>query len=522
MSQQEMHKRRVQSRSQVLALAVSLALLGGCSIQPKPLDSVAEAQRIRQEIESLFTAQAPIDQPISLDEAMARAIKYNLDHRVKLMERALAHGQLEVARYEMLPELTAEAGYHDRSNINGSSSNDVNNLDVALVDFSSSQESQRNTRGVGFVWNLLDFGVSYAQAEQQADQTLISEEKRRKVIQNIIQDVRYAYWRALSAQQLLPWMEQITERLDDALKRVNALQDLNILPPLVHLNYRRELLDTRLQMWQVREQLLSARAELAALINIQPGVEFHLTEVDSDQLEVPEFDLPIEVLENAALINRPEVHEEAYQRRISTTEIRKAMLRMLPGLEIELGANYDSNRFLYNNSWNELGLRVSWNVFNLFTGPTNRRAAEAQVEVDEARSLALGMAVITQIHLARLRYQTALEDYRGSAELASVEDSIFRFTRDGQKADIQDELQVIRSEADSLLARMNQHLSYAELQNAYGRIQNSVGIDPLPATLEDHELATIADELGRRMESWPQLVMESSVELRSGSTSPEH
>ena len=46
-------------------------------------------------------------------------------------------------------------------------------------------------------WNLLDFGVSYYRARQQADQVLIAEERKRKVVQNILADTRNAYWRAL-------------------------------------------------------------------------------------------------------------------------------------------------------------------------------------------------------------------------------------------------------------------------------------------------------------------------------------
>ena len=44
--------------------------------------------------------------------------------------------------------------------------------------------------------------MSYFNARQQADRTLIAEEQRRKVVQGLIQDVRRAYWRAASAQGL--------------------------------------------------------------------------------------------------------------------------------------------------------------------------------------------------------------------------------------------------------------------------------------------------------------------------------
>ncbi|KPX91409.1 Outer membrane efflux protein [Pseudomonas meliae] len=42
-------------------------------------------------------------------------------------------------------------------------------------------------------------------------------------------------------------------------------------------------------------------------------------------------------LETEALASRPELREQDYQTRISSAETRKAMLRMLPGLEFSAG-----------------------------------------------------------------------------------------------------------------------------------------------------------------------------------------
>jgi outer membrane protein TolC len=411
-----------------------------------------------------------------------------------------------------LPELALEAGYAGRDNQLGSSSESLITGSQSLEP-STSQERKRRTANSSLVWNLLDFGVSYAQAQQAGDDWLISGEKRRKVVQNIIQDVRYAYWRALGAQQLAPWTERIMARLDDALKRVDGMEESGILPPLTYLEYRRQLLEIRLQLWQLREDLESARAELAALINIPPGSDYRLAG-DGEAPPIPQFDLPIETLERVALAQRPEVREVHYQRRINTLEVRKAMLRMLPGLEFEAGVNYDSNEFLYNNRWNSFGVRVNWNLFNLFGGQSRIDAAKAQVEVDKARSLALGMAVVTQIHLARLRYQTALQDYQVSSQLAEVGQEILDFNQAGQRAEIQDELQVISSEADGLLSRMNSYLSYAELQNAYGRLHNSVGLDPLPEALDGHDITTIADALQQQLASWQGRVQALADEVQ--------
>ena len=53
---------------------------------------------------------------------LLRAFIYNLDYRLTLMEEALANRQLDVSRYDLLPEVTANAGYTSRNNFSGAAS----------------------------------------------------------------------------------------------------------------------------------------------------------------------------------------------------------------------------------------------------------------------------------------------------------------------------------------------------------------------------------------------------------------
>lgn len=60
------------------ALAVSIVIVSCSVVQPKPLTGQPLS----------YAEQEPITGPIGLDTAIARALKYNLDYRLKLMERA--------------------------------------------------------------------------------------------------------------------------------------------------------------------------------------------------------------------------------------------------------------------------------------------------------------------------------------------------------------------------------------------------------------------------------------------------
>ena len=143
----------------------------------------------------MFAEQEPISGPITFHEAAARALKYNLDYRLKLMESALSHSLYDVSKFDMLPRLVANAGYVSRSNTSGGVSEGIDvrtgqpDGTVSLRP-STAVEDNRRLAGLTLSWNVLDFGVSYYRAQQKADQILMAEERRRKVAQNVLQDVR--------------------------------------------------------------------------------------------------------------------------------------------------------------------------------------------------------------------------------------------------------------------------------------------------------------------------------------------
>lgn len=106
-------------------------------------------------------------------------------------------------------------------------------------------------------------------------------------------------------------------------------------------------------------------------------------------------------LETEALASRPELREQDYQTRISSAETRKAMLRMLPGLEFSAGGHYDSNSFLVNDKWADLGVKVTWNLFNVLSAPAAIDVAKAGEEVATARRQAMSIAVLAQLYVAQ-------------------------------------------------------------------------------------------------------------------------
>jgi len=480
----------------------ALALVGtlsACAVQTDPLTLEQNVEAAQTDLAEMFAEQEPIAAPIGLYEAMARAVKYNLDSRLRAMEQALQQEQVDVAAFQLLPQIDGSAGIVSRSNEEASSSENVQTGQESLAP-STSTETTRFTGDVGAVWNVLDFGVSYVTARQASDRAKIAIERRRKVIHDIVQDVRSAYWRAVASERLLGRIGPLMQRVDRALSDSERIEQLRLQSPVEALNYQRSLLDSMRQLQQLRRDLTLAKTELAALMNLPPQQDF--------RVQVPPVFEPTlvglepEDIELLALTYRPELREERYQARISQQETRKALLRMLPGIEFDTALNFDTNSFLVNNTWASYGARVTWNLFNLISGPARIDAAEAEEEVVEARRLALSMAVLVQAHVAWINYRNALEDYETADRLRDVDSRLLDQLEAQGNAATSGDLPVIRGELALLLSDLRRDLAYAQLNNAAGSILLSIGADPVPSVVPDDSLDTLADAIREAEAAW--------------------
>ena len=482
--------------------AVMTFILAGCAVNPAPVSREAKDRLADESRERLFSNQESITEPLTLYQATARAIKYQAEYRSKLYEEALSLGQLDVAQFDMLPRLTTNAGYTTRSN--DSFGFGFSNGAIAANPSTSSERSSY-TGNISFSWSVLDFGMSYYRAKQLADQSLILEERRRKALQNLVQDVRLAWWRAEAAQRLMPQIEGLLEEVDQAIERSKVIENRKLLPPLQTASIRRALLDLEQQISLKRQELAQARVELSALIGAPPGSEAPIAVPEESRVKVIELTASMDLLESIALRNRPEISEEIYKARVSEAEIQKSLLGLFPSLNLNFNPfNYDSNKFLVNNTWASAGLGVAFNLIKVLSLPAVNRSAEAQRQFDEARRLAMAMAVLTQTRVASVRYGLLAHEYGVWDDATKDDTQIVGYMSSSAQVGTETEFELIRAKARLMVSTINRDIVGANLEAALGRIYNSIGLDALPREVPDHKVASLAKQLEGTIEGWRQ------------------
>ncbi|HWK53391.1 MAG TPA: TolC family protein [Hyphomicrobiales bacterium] len=497
------------------ALALAFLAMGGCTISPDALDQAELRQLLNQDQEVIARIQIPVQGPLTLSDIMARAVLTNLDQRVSNLQEALALGAFEMARYDMLPSAALSSTYYDRNNENASRSISVLTRQESLEP-STSQEPQHTVSDMRLSWNLLDFGVSYYQAKQEADRYLIAQANRRKALIDLLQEARGAYWRALAAQRLSGPVEEVIREATTAYDDVNRGIENQVYPSMVEaLRLKKELFTLIGDLKRLQAELEQARILLANFINVPTNTQLVL--VGSDELPaLPAIDAKVENLEQLALENSSELLQEAYNSRIEHAETRKALLRLLPGIELGYTGNYDTNKYLYNNDWNEASLRVSWNLLRLASTRQTLKNADLRDDLQLQRRLAANMAVVTRVNLALHQYASRMSVLETARELQNIDSQIAQYTSNAVTSSSEAQMNLVRTQAEALTASLTYLQSYAQVQEAYGAVLVSLGMNPLPDNYNSLSVDQLSNLLASDNAQWLQGTLPlSSLELEA-------
>ncbi|MBF0194913.1 MAG: TolC family protein [Magnetococcales bacterium] len=463
--QTDTHKESLSMGMRFCALLIAAVFIGSCTVAPVSQTIEKRHQQAQEDLQSLFKpAKESFDatKPITLSQAMARAIHFHLDSKVKLMESDVALEVSDLAKYNLLPKLSYSGSrtYSDRAT-------------------TSTSDRDETATNLSVVWNFLDFGVSYLRARQESDRYLLAKERRKRAVHKLLQEVRTTYWQAVTAQELFGAMEPLVERMNRAFIKAKEAERKRLQSPVELLDFQKTLLKTLAGLQRLKRDISSASVRLKELMNIPPGTAITVA-IPKDKNLLDLNRLPtLADMERYALLHRPELWEKDYQKRISVDETKKALLRKLPGIELTGGRQSNSGSYYLNQRWLESGIQISWNLFNLVTAPRAIELGHSKEKLEDMRRMAMSMAVLGQVHIAYRNLLEAREKYNTAKALSDVNDLLFEHASAGQKAKVVDEMELIRRYSDQITYKARWDKALAELQKATGVLAYSLGVDVL-------------------------------------------
>lgn len=472
----------------------------GCIVSPDPLTEDDHLNRFLSDKAELAELQDSPYAPVTIQEAIARTIHYNLDNRLAQMEEAFSHDQLAAAKLQMLPRLAVNAGYSIRNNESASTSISYEKRTVSLEP-SVSTEKQRETADISFSWSLLDFGLGYFQAKQQANRYLILVERRRRILNNLVKEVIIAYYHVASLEKIRPQVETSLVDAQNALETYRRIEQSKTSSVTQALEQQRMVITLMAQLRQLSTELAVSRSRLAALMNLPQGARFELATHDM-LFAPPKLSTSLAELEDIGVFLRPDLREESYQERVDKDEVKKEMLRMLPGITVFSSANYDANKYLYHSGWYEAGARTTMDLMGLAARYKQLQAAKTQTEVAKIRRLAGTVAAMVQIDMSYYQYIHVISQYFDSNELKRIDRRLLEISSAEAQTKTIGRLDHILQTVSSVNSQLDSDRKMIDVLTAWANLYFSVGGDILGDLSGCDSLSALEQVTGEGLRRW--------------------
>lgn len=466
------------NKRHIAYVVTGLLILSGCA----PSGGAVQPEQLRATLTKDMThvyANKPQGKALKLEDALAQALKYNLDTKVAEMDELIGADDVTLQQLSALPSVTAKMQRVGRNNSGGSSSFSVLTGTQSLQP-SISTDQYRNLATLSVEWDLLDAGMNLARAKSASDKVLIAQERRRKVYQGVLQDTYSAYWRVAVAQSSIPVIDQLME---ESQKRLNTLEEeakAGIKPVGDIQAAKTALRDRRQRLMGMKQALALSETELKTLINYPIDAPIALDLEGQNWLRtgrLPVVTTARDDLMDTALMNRPEIREEMLNKRISARDIKMSVFETFPGAEMLFTHNYDSNSFLVYHNWVDGIIGLTQSINKIFTLPARLNRAKNMDQLADKRRQALVAAVMTQVQVAKTRYDFLSDVYRESAKSSKNSYDTLQRARDYRQSGLSSGAQLLDTQIDSGIAAINRAFAYADAQDAYVRFVNSLGID---------------------------------------------
>lgn len=459
------------------AMAVLVVVIGGC----KSFDEYQQ-ERLAKAVAHFERAQysnIKADQVLTLDECFRMALKNNLDLKIFGLEEQVAKEMKTSEILGMLPELNISNNYMERNNTPASSSRQIHGVGPGTYSYSQSQDRGINYFNIDLALSVLDFGLAFFNTQQAQDRLLLRQQRTRRAEQNLFLDTVRVYFQVAAAQRAVKITSSLLENCKNRYELINKLGDDGKISPFRAFDEVKRFVEMEKRLTNYIRSYENSCVELRALLGLYPNTAI---KVDDSVLDkVPEFTFPeMELMEQIALMKRPELYEIDMQKHINVLECRKTIVMMFPNVRVFVDFTNSNNSFLYHNSWWELGVRAAYNLLKLPQHIARYQAYSAQVDAEEYRSYAQAIAVMAQVRIAHANLVATKERLDIDVKVNAAYQKNLKKAEDSKRISSElSQLELDHMKLTTAETEIEKNLSLGNYYVSYYRVLNTLGIENL-------------------------------------------
>lgn len=439
---------------------------------------------------------------LTLNECVRLAVKNNLDLKVFGLEEQVTKEMRTSEMLGMLPELNVSNNLTGRNNTPASSSKQLHGDGPGTYSYSQSQDKTVNYLNIDLALSVLDFGLAFFNTQQSQDRLLLRQQRTRRAEQNLVLDTVRVYFQVAAAQRAITITTELLKDCRNRYELIEKMEEAGQITPFRAFDEVRDFVDMEKCLTNYIRSYENSCVELRSLLGLYPNAQ---VKVDDSILDkVPEFTFPeMELMEQIALMKRPELYEIDMQKHINVLECRKTIVMMFPNVRMFVDFTNSNNSFLYNSTWWELGIRAAYNLLKLPQHISRYQAYSAQVDAEEARTYAQAIAVMAQVRIAHANLVAAKERLDIDTKVNNAYQKNLKKAEGSSKVSGElSQLELAHMRLATAETEIEKNLSLGNYYVAYFRVLNTLGIENLHNTTVDglkkqleEERVRAADEL---------------------------
>ena len=455
------------------------AVLGGCATTAVEYNS----SNVGEITDSTLRPAAiglEVSHPLSLDFVRSRTLTHNSEYGraqtqfLETMRSASKRGK------DFLPQVYASAYGSWRNNRNASVGVKIDDTSSSRpTDFFTAEDQASAISNFTASWDLLEIGLSGFKTNRRVIDAYSQNEQNQYLCNRLMVDVENAYWRAVTFEQAEKKSDWLKTRIAYALNLSQERANENPDTKLQELMFQRELIDINRWYQSLYRSLVSAKPELARLMNLPAGTEFTLrsARLPSDLGTLGEQDA-ISLIKTAYQ-NRPEIRQSLYKTDLTKLKNKENLWRHLPAMRFFIGGNNNTNSFLLNQNFASAGANLSWDLMRLAQIGETKRKGKIALEKDHRQTEILASAIMAQVLIAHEQMRTLDYDLTLAWKALAVQSEITDDLRADVASENKAETYLVKEELMRELSFIREQIARAELHTAKARLQQSIGVVPM-------------------------------------------
>jgi len=447
--------------------------------------------------ESLFVSAGQSEGPLSLDAAIALALRNDRQIHIARLNVGIAEDRIITARSFLLPQikvgvgqtwLDEQPGFYDPEN---------------KVGFIAGEKATFRAN-VQLLVPIYDFGGALAQYRQTQLYRMNEQSVEERVRQEVVYEVSEAYFAILRAERLLQVAKESMKMTEAHLKQAKDFFAEGLVD-------KRDFLQAELRLAQVKQSLFRTENGYAMAIssfNKMIGRDINAPTRVVDVLEPRSPGLGLEDCMALAQNNRPELQQLRLRSEMAAAALRAAKAARYPRIYAVGGIHYNDDRYRLRETTQSVGLRMDVDVFS--GGRVTAQISEAEkrcLQAEEAhKDLSEGLKL--QVKGAYLGVDEARKKLAVTGKAIAQAEENLRISKNQYAENVISSTEVLDAQTLLTRARSDHHQALSYLNAAMARLEWALGTKlpapenapmPPPITGEDSAAGRVGNnEKGRR------------------------